>query len=138
MELAQYRAQRKRQRRGGRAQDLSERLTMAAQIPSGVGSIQDTTPCTSSAGLGTPRSPLLEASLETLGAPFPDPNKLLSELGLDPQGLDTNVLVSQRDLMMRSLLDGSIPPPPPNKGLRFNAIKVFQIKIYKIMRPVVL
>ena len=41
-ELARYRAQRERQ-----AQDLSERLTMAAQIPAGVGSIRDTTPCLS-------------------------------------------------------------------------------------------
>ena len=41
--------------------------------------------------------------------PTPSPNALLTELGLDAGGLETDTLLSQRELMMRSLLDGSIP-----------------------------
>ena len=56
---------------------------------------------------------MVEDFLDTL----PSPNALLTDLGLDPgllppnlPRLDTDVYAAQRELMMRSLLDGCIPP----------------------------
>ena len=86
---------------------------MGDQILAGVGSIRDTTPCTFPAGLGTPGTRMVEDFLDTL----PSPNALLTDLGLDPgllppnpPRLETDVYAAQRELMMRSLLDGCIPP----------------------------
>ena len=67
----------------------------------------------SPAGVGTPRGSILQEFLETLDqgrVPTPSPNALLTEPGLDPNGpgLSTDPLLSQRKLMMRSLLVGSI------------------------------
>ena len=74
----------------------------------------------SPADVGTPRAALLEDFLETLHqgrVPTLDPAVLLSEMGLDPSGLSpsptglaTDTLLSQRQLMMGSLLNGSIKP----------------------------
>ena len=89
--------------------------------PAGVrNSIPNMTPRKSPAGVGTPSS-MIHEFFETLDqgrVPTPSPQALLSAIGLDttgglvppsPAGLPTNMLLSQRELMMRSLLDGSIP-----------------------------
>ena len=75
--------------------------------------IPDMTSRRSPAGVGTPRGSILQEFLETFDQgriPTPSPNSLLTELGLDPNGpgLSTDLLLSQRELMMRSLLVGSI------------------------------
>ena len=75
--------------------------------------IPDMTSRRSPAGVGTPRGSILQEFLETFDqgrVPTPSPNALLTELGLDPNrpGLSTDLLLSQRELMMRSLLVGSI------------------------------
>ena len=113
--LTRSRAQHRRRRRGGRALEFSERLSMGDQIPMGTGPAsvgtpctspagvgnthQDMTPWTSPAGVGTPRGSILQEFLETLdqGLPTPRPNALLAELGLDPSGpgLATDTFLSQ-------------------------------------------
>ena len=77
--------------------ELSERLSMVDQIPTGMGPAliprtspvsvgnthEDMTPRTSPAGIRTPRGSILQEFLETLDqrfVPTPSPNALLTEL----------------------------------------------------------